>query len=102
MSQHNIRIKLQSFTHSVLTEAVQEIVACANRAGAQVKGPIPLPRKIEKYTVNRSPHVNKKAREQFEIRTYRRVLEIVNPTPQVLDALSKLELSTSVDVDIKK
>jgi small subunit ribosomal protein S10 len=85
----------------VLDASTQEIVNTAKRTGATVRGPIPLPRKIEKFTVLRSPHVNKKAREQFEIRTHKRLLDIVDPTPQTVDALMKLDLAAGVDVEIK-
>ena len=82
-------------------DAGSEIVSTAKRTGAQVRGPIPLPTGIEKFTVNRSPHVDKKSREQFEIRTHRRLLDIVDPTPQTVDALMKLDLAAGVDVEIK-
>ena len=80
----------------------REIVATAKRTGAQVRGPIPLPTKIEKFTVNRSPHVDKKSREQFEMRTHKRLLDIVDPTPQTVDALMKLDLAAGVDVYVKQ
>ena len=101
MDNQNIRIRLKAFDHRLLDQSTREIVNTAKRTGAEVKGPIPLPTRIEKYTVNRSPHVNKKSREQFEIRTHKRVLDIVNPTPQTVDALMKLDLSAGVDVEIK-
>ena len=97
----NIRIRLKAFDHRVLDNSTHEIVNTAKRTGADVKGPIPLPTKIERFTVNRSPHVDKKSREQFEIRTYKRVLDIVSPTPQTVDALMKLDLAADVDVEIK-
>ena len=101
MAEHqNIRIRLKAFDHRVL-DSTHEIVNTAKRTGADVKGPIPLPTKIERFTVNRSPHVDKKSREQFEIRTYKRVLDIVSPTPQTVDALMKLDLAAGVDVEIK-
>ena len=81
--------------------STREIVSTAKRTGAQVRGPIPLPTRIEKFTVNRSPHVDKKSREQFEIRTHKRVLDIVDPTPQTVDALMKLDLAAGVDVEIR-
>ena len=101
MQGQNIRIRLKAFDYRVLDVSTQEIVNTAKRTGATVRGPIPLPRKIEKFTVLRSPHVNKKAREQFEIRTHKRLLDIVDPTPQTVDALMKLDLAAGVDVEIK-
>ena len=102
MAEHqNIRIRLKAFDHRVLDNSTHEIVNTAKRTGAYVRGPIPLPTKIERFTVNRSPHVDKKSREQFEIRTYKRVLDIVSPTPQTVDALMKLDLAAGVDVEIK-
>ena len=97
----NIRIRLKAFDHRVLDSSTSEIVSTAKRTGAQVRGPIPLPTGIEKFTVNRSPHIDKKSREQFEIRTHKRVLDIVDPTPQTVDALMKLDLSAGVAVEIK-
>jgi small subunit ribosomal protein S10 len=101
MDHTNIRIRLKAFDHRILDQSAGEIVNTAQRTGAQVRGPIPLPTRIEKYTVLRSPHVNKKSREQFEIRTHKRVLDIVDPTPQTVDALMKLDLAAGVDVEIK-
>ncbi|HCS71140.1 MAG: 30S ribosomal protein S10 [Alphaproteobacteria bacterium] len=101
MDQQNIRIRLKAFDHRVLDQSAREIVNTAQRTGASVRGPIPLPTRIEKYTVLRSPHVDKKSREQFEIRTHKRVLDIVDPTPQTVDALMKLDLAAGVDVEIK-
>jgi small subunit ribosomal protein S10 len=101
MDNQNIRIRLKAFDHRVLDQSTSEIVSTANRTGAQVRGPIPLPTGIEKFTVNRSPHIDKKSREQFEIRTHKRVLDIVDPTPQTVDALMKLDLASGVDVEIK-
>jgi len=101
MDHTNIRIRLKAFDHRVLDQSAGEIVNTAQRTGAQVRGPIPLPTRIEKYTVLRSPHVNKKSREQFEIRTHKRVLDIVDPTPQTVDALMKLDLAAGVDAEIK-
>ena len=89
------------YKRQVLDISTHEIVNTAKRTGADVRGPIPLPTKIERFTVNRSPHVDKKSREQFEIRTYKRVLDIVYPTPQTVDALMKLDLAAGVDVEIK-
>ena len=101
MVNQNIRIRLKAFDHRVLDQSTSEILNTAKRTGAQVRGPIPLPTKIQKYTVLRSPHVNKKSREQFEMRTHRRLLDIVDPTPQTVDALMKLDLAAGVDVEIK-
>ena len=101
MNSHTIRIRLKAFDHRILDASTKEIVLTARRTGALVRGPIPLPTRIVKYTVNRSPHVDKKSREQFEIRTHKRVLDIVEPTPQTVDALMKLDLAAGVDVEIK-
>ncbi len=101
METQNIRIRLKAFDHRVLDAATGEIADTAKRTGADVRGPIPLPTRIEKFTVNRSPHVDKKSREQFEVRTYKRLLDIVKPTPQTVDALMKLDLAAGVDVEIK-
>ena len=101
MENQNIRIRLKAFDHRVLDSSTQEIVNTAKRTGAQVRGPIPLPTRIEKFTLNRSPHVDKKSREQFEIRTHKRLLDILDPTPQTVDALMKLDLAAGVDVEIK-
>ena len=97
----NIRIRLQAFDYRVLDVSTAEIVSTAKRTGAQVRGPIPLPNKIEKFTVLRGPHVDKKSREQFELRTHIRMLDIIEPTPQTVDALMKLDLASGVNVDIK-
>ena len=101
METQNIRIRLKAFDHRLLDQSTREIVNTAKRTGAQICGPIPLPTRIEKFTVNRSPHVDKKSREQFEIRTHKRVLDIIDPTPQTVDALMKLDLAAGVDVEIK-
>ncbi len=101
MDNQNIRIRLKAYDHRVLDNSTKEIVNTAKRTGARVRGPIPLPTHIERFTVNRSPHVDKKSREQFEIRTHRRLLDIVEPTPQTVDALMKLDLAAGVDVEIK-
>ena len=101
MDGQNIRIRLKAYDHRVLDQSTHEIVNTAKRTGAQVRGPIPLPTKIEKYTVLRSPHIDKKSREQFEIRIHKRLLDIVDPTPQTVDALMKLDLPAGVDVEIK-
>ncbi len=96
-----IRIKLKAYDHRLLDQATSEIVDTARRTQAQVAGPIPLPTRINKYTVLRGPHVDKKSREQFEIRTHKRLLDILEPTQETLEALSKLDLSAGVDVEIK-
>ena len=101
MVNEKIRIRLKAFDHRILDSSTHEIVDTARRTGARVVGPIPLPTHIERFTVNRSPHVDKKSREQFEIRTHRRLLDIVDPTPQTVDALMKLVLAAGVDVEIK-
>jgi small subunit ribosomal protein S10 len=101
MERQNIRIRLKALDHRVLDNSTREIVSTAKRTGANVRGPIPLPTRIEKFTVLRSPHIDKKSREQFEIRTHKRLLDIVDPTPQTVDALMKLDLSAGVDVEIK-
>ena len=101
MNGQNIRIRLKAFDHRVLDQSTNEIVNTAKRTGAQVRGPIPLPTRIEKFTVNRSPHIDKKSREQFEIRTHKRLIDIFEPTPQTVDALMKLDLPAGVDVEIK-
>ena len=101
LEHQNIRIRLKAYDHRVLDVSTVEIVNTARRTGASVRGPIPLPTKFERYTVNRSPHVDKKSREQFEIRTHKRLLDIVDPTPQTVDALMKLDLAAGVDVEIK-
>ena len=101
MDSQNIRIRLKAFDHRILDNSTREIVNTAKRTGAQVCAPIPLPTRIERFTVLRGPHVNKKSREQFEIRTHKRVLDIVDPTPQTVDALMKLDLASGVDVEIK-
>ena len=101
MEGQNIRIRLKAFDHRLLDQSTREIVNTAKRTGAQICGPIPLPTRIEKFTVNRSPHVDKKSREQFEIRTHKRVLDIIDPTPQTVEALMKLDLAAGVDVEIK-
>jgi small subunit ribosomal protein S10 len=99
--QQNIRIRLKAFDHRVLDNSAREIVNTAKRTGAQVRGPVPLPTRLESFTVLRSPHINKKSREQFEMRTHKRLLDIVDPTPQTVDALMKLDLAAGVDVEIK-
>ena len=101
MEKQNIRIRLKAYSSEILDQSTEEIVNTAKRTGAQVKGPIPLPTKKEVFTVLRSPHVNKKSREQFETRTHKRLIDIVEPTPQTVEALMKLDLSAGVEVDIK-
>ena len=101
MKNQNIRIRLKAFDHRILDQSTVEIVKTAKRTGAQVKGPIPLPPNVEKYTVLRSPFIDKKSREQFETRTHKRLLDIIDPTPQTVDALMKLDLAAGVDVEIK-
>ena len=101
MNTQNIRIRLKAFDHRVLDASTKEIVSTAKRTGARVRGPIPLPTRIEKFTVNRSPHVDKKSREQFEMRTHKRLLDIFEWTPQTVDALTKLELPAGVEVEIR-
>jgi small subunit ribosomal protein S10 len=96
-----IRIKLKAYDYKLLDHSALEIVQTAKQTGARVAGPIPLPTQINKYCVLRSPHVDKKSREQFEIRTHKRLLDILEPTQQTLDALMKLDLSAGVDVEIK-
>jgi small subunit ribosomal protein S10 len=101
IESQNIRIRLKAFDHRILDFSTGEIVNTARRTGAQVCGPIPLPTKIEKYCVLRSPHIDKKSREQFEIRIHKRLLDIIDPTPQTVDALMKLDLAAGVDVEIR-
>jgi small subunit ribosomal protein S10 len=101
MESQNIRIRLKAFEHRVLDQSTSEIVNTAKRTGARVRGPIPLPTHTDKYTVLRGPHIDKKSREQFEVRTHKRLLDIVDPTPQTVDALMKLDLAAGVDVEIK-
>lgn len=101
MITHKIRIRLRSYDHKLLDQSVGEIVETARNTGARVAGPIPLPTDINKFCVLRSPHVDKKSREQFEIRTHKRLLDILEPTQQTVDALMKLDLAAGVDVEIK-
>jgi len=96
-----IRIRLRAFDHQLLDKSTSDIVETAKRTGARVAGPVPLPTELRRYTVLRGPHVDKKSREQFEIRTHKRLLDIIEPTQQTLDALMKLDLSSGVDVEIK-
>jgi small subunit ribosomal protein S10 len=101
MATQKIRIRLKAYDYKLLDQSAGEIVETAKRTGAKVVGPIPLPTRINKFTVLRSPHVDKKSREQFEVRTHKRLLDILEPTQQTLDALMKLDLSAGVDVEIK-
>ncbi len=101
MLNEKIRIRLKSYDYRMLDNSVEEIVKAARRTGADVRGPIPLPNRIERFTVNRSPHIDKKSREQFEIRTHYRLLDVVSPTPQTVDSLMKLDLAAGVSVEIK-
>ena len=101
MTTPRIRIRLKAYDHKLLDQSAGEIVETAKRTGAKVVGPIPLPTRINKFTVLRSPHVDKKSREQFEIRTHKRLIDIFEPTPQTVDALMKLDLPAGVDVEIK-
>jgi small subunit ribosomal protein S10 len=101
LSTQKIRIRLKGYDHKLLDKSTKEIVDTAKRTGASIAGPIPLPTSINKYCVLRSPHVDKKSREQFEMRTHRRLLDILEPTQQTIDALMKLQLSAGVDVEIK-
>ena len=101
MESQNIRIRLKAYDHRVLDQSTWEIVQTAKRTGALVAGPIPLPTDINRFTVLRSPHVDKKSREQFEIRTHKRLIDILEPTTQTVDALMKLDLPAGVDVEIK-
>ena len=101
MESQDIRIRLRAFDNKLLDTSATDIINTAKRTGAKVRGPIPLPTKKEKFTVNKSPHVDKKSRDQLEIRTHNRLLDIIDPTPQTVDALMKLDLSAGVEVDIK-
>ena len=101
MDTQKIRIRLKSYDHRLLDQSVVEIVDTAKRTGARVVGPIPLPVRINRFTVLRSPHVDKKSREQFEVRTHKRLVDIIDPTSQTFDALMRLDLAAGVDVEIK-
>ncbi|MCP5149408.1 MAG: 30S ribosomal protein S10 [Chromatiales bacterium] len=101
MANQRIRIRLKAFDHRLIDQSATEIVETARRTGATVKGPIPLPTRMERFTVLVSPHVNKDARDQYELRTHKRILDIVNPTDKTVDALMKLDLAAGVDVQIK-
>ena len=100
-SKQTIRIRLQAYESRILDQSVAEIVGTAKRTGARVAGPVPLPTRIERYTVNRSPHVNKKSMEQFEMRTHKRMMEIIGPTAKTVDELKKLNLPAGVDISVK-
>ena len=101
MDGQNIRIRLKAFDHRVLDQSASEIVNTAKRTGAEVRGPIPLPTRIERFTVNRSPHIDKKSREQFEIRTHKRLIDILEPSSRTVDTLMRLQLPAGVDIEIK-
>ena len=101
MQSPRIRIRLQAYDHRVLDQAVTEIIETARGSGAQVVGPVPLPTRIERWTVNRSPHVDKKSMDQFEMRTHKRLLDIVSPTAKTVDELKKLNLPAGVDISIR-
>lgn len=101
MSKQKIRIRLKAFDHSILDQSAEKIVDTAKRTGANVAGPIPLPTEKSIYTILRSPHVNKDSREQFEMRTHKRLIDILEPTPKTVDALMRLDLPAGVDIEIK-
>jgi small subunit ribosomal protein S10 len=101
MESQNIRIRLKAFDHRLIDQSANEIVNTAKRTGAVVRGPIPLPSQRSVYTVNRSPHIDKKSREQFQLKTHKRMIDIVDWSPQTVDALMKLDLAAGVDVEIK-
>jgi len=101
MNQDRIRIRIEAYDNTILDQSAADIVNTAKRTGAEVRGPVPLPTKIERYTVLRSPHIDKKSREQFEIRTHKRLIEIIKPGAKTIDALNKLSLPAGVDVRIR-
>jgi len=101
MESQDIRIRLRAYDNKLLDTSTNDIINTAKRTGAKVRGPIPLPTRMEKFTVNKSPHVDKKSRDQLEMRTHNRLIDIIDPTPQTVDALMKLDLSAGVEVDIK-
>ena len=101
MSKGNVRINLQAYDHRILDSAAKKIVETVTRSGGEISGPVPLPTKIEKFTVLRAVHKYKDSREQFEIRTHKRLIDIVNPTPETVDVLTRLELPSGVDIEIK-
>ena len=96
-----IRIRLKAYDHKLIDQSVRDIIDTVRTTGARIVGPVPIPTKISRYTVLRGPHIDKKSREQFEIRTHKRLLDIIDPTPQTVDALMKLDLAAGVDVEIK-
>ena len=100
MSAQKIRIRLKGFDHRVIDQSVSEIIETAKRSGARVSGPVPMPTRIEKFTVNRSPHVDKKSMDQFEVRTHKRLIDILEPTAATVDELKKLNLPAGVDISI--
>jgi small subunit ribosomal protein S10 len=102
MEVQKIRVRLRAFDAELIDQSAKSIVNAVTRAGAKVSGPVPLPTKVNRYTVLRSPHVNKKSREQFEMRTHKRLIDIINPTGETINALMKLELPAGVDVEIKQ
>ena len=101
MESQDIRIRLRAYDSKLLDNSASDIISTAKRTGAKIRGPIPLPTRNEKFTVNKSPHVDKKSRDQYEIRTHKRLLDIIDPTPQTVDALMKLDLAAGVEVEIK-
>tara|TARA_Y100000996_G_C22494499_1_gene631717 strand:- start:850 stop:1158 length:309 start_codon:yes stop_codon:yes gene_type:complete len=101
MENQDIRIRLRAYDSKLLDTSASDIISTAKRTGAKIRGPIPLPTRNEKFTVNKSPHVDKKSRDQYEIRTHKRLLDIIDPTPQTVDALMKLDLAAGVEVEIK-
>jgi small subunit ribosomal protein S10 len=101
MDAQTIRITLKAFEHRILDSATAEIVNTAKRTGAAVRGPVPMPNRLKKFSVIRSPHIDKGSQEQFEMRTHKRLIDIIDPTPQTIDALMKLDLPAGVDVEIK-
>ncbi len=102
MQNQNLRITLKAFDHRILDKSASEIVRTAERTGSHALGPVPMPTRFEKFTVLRGPNIDKKSREQFEIRTHKRIIDIVDPTPQTVDALMKLDLAAGIDVKIKQ
>ncbi len=101
MLDHKIRIRMEAYDHKILDQSALEVVETAKRTGAKVFGPVPLPTRIERYTVLRSPHVDKKSREQFEIRTHKRLIDIVDPTAKTMDALNKINMPAGIEIKIK-
>jgi small subunit ribosomal protein S10 len=101
MKSNKLRIKLRAYDYNILDSSVQEIAQTAKNTGARIAGPIPLPTEINKFTVLRSPHIDKKSREQFEMRTHKRLMDIIEPTQQTIDSLMKLDLSAGVDIEIR-